>query len=113
MILGLLYTQKKEKHLRLKAKSHPSNLLPKTKTNLLFYLYYFEKHHIFSKSNSDETILLCLNCHGKITSKQNSISPHKRKNKIPFLLLSQGELLKIIGENQIKIALKENGKDFS
>jgi len=73
----------------------------------------FEKHHIFSKSNSDETILLCLNCHGKITSKQNSISPHKRKNKIPFLLLSQGELLKIIGENQIKIALKENGKDFS
>lgn len=74
----------------------------------------FEKHHIFAKVNSDETILLCPNCHGKITSKQNSVSPSKRKNKLGFLLLSQGELFKTIGENQIKIAHKmlENGKSF-
>jgi len=74
----------------------------------------FEKHHIFAKANSDETILLCPTCHTKITSGQNSVSPKKRKNKLGFLLLGQGELFKVIGENQIKIAkrLLENGKDF-
>lgn len=75
----------------------------------------FEKHHIFAKVNSDENILLCPNCHGKITSRQNSISPNKRNNKLAFQLLTQGELFKIVGDNQINIAKKlfENGKNFS
>jgi len=75
----------------------------------------FEKHHIFTKINSNETILLCPNCHGKITSRQNSISPQKRKNKLAFQLLGQGELFIIIGKKQIEIANKilENGKYFS
>lgn len=74
-----------------------------------------EEHHIFGKSNSDETTLLCLNCHAKITSKQNKLSVKKRKNKLAFQLITQGELLKLIGERQIKIALEllKNGKDVS
>ncbi len=75
----------------------------------------FEKHHIFAKSNSNETILLCPNCHGKITSKQNSISPKQRKNKFAYKQLSQGRILELIGLELQKDGLRllENGKDFS
>lgn len=73
-----------------------------------------EKHHISGKENSGVTTLLCLNCHAKITSKQNSISPKKRKNKFAFKQISHGRLLELIGLELQKDGLKllENGKDF-
>jgi nitrate/TMAO reductase-like tetraheme cytochrome c subunit len=38
-----------------------------------------EYHHVFGKSNSSEKILLCHNCHDKITHKQNEFPPFARK----------------------------------
>ncbi len=75
-----------------------------------------EKHHIDGRKNSDEVIPLCPNCHTKITFKQNSISPTKRKStteidKLGFLLISNGSLLEVIGHNQVEIGrlIIENG----
>ncbi|MCD6476975.1 MAG: HNH endonuclease [Candidatus Aenigmarchaeota archaeon] len=69
----------------------------------------FEWHHIFGKANNSETILLCPNCHAKITSEQNKLSPQIRKcssskAKKRFKMISQGALLKLIGEELIKDA---------
>ncbi len=74
-----------------------------------------EKHHVFGKENSSVTTLLCLNCHAKITSKQNSISPKKRKNKFAFKQISHGRLLELIGLELQRDGLRllENGKYFS
>jgi len=70
----------------------------------------FEAHHIFGKVNSDEKVWLCPNCHIKITLTQNSFPPKIRSNnatdlqKFAFQLISQGELLIILGEKQKEIA---------
>ena len=73
-----------------------------------------EKHHIFGKGNSSITTLLCPNCHAKTTSKQNSISPKKRKNKFAFKQISQGKLLEIIGVELQRDGLRllENENDI-
>jgi len=73
-----------------------------------------EKHHILGKANSDETILLCPNCHSKITADQNKLKPEKRssgasnQNRFRFRLVSRGSLLKLIGEQLISEG--KNGK---
>jgi len=77
-----------------------------------------EKHHILGKVNSDETILVCPNCHAKMTAEQNKLSPElrssksSRKNHFAYLLLSIGNLLKLSGDVLIREARKrfENGK---
>ncbi len=81
-----------------------------------FILRKIEKHHIDGRKNSDEVVPLCPNCHTKITFKQNSISPIKRKStsnidKLCFRLISNGSLLEIIGHEQVKIGrlIIENG----
>ncbi len=43
-----------------------------------------EEHHIFGRMNSTETIVLCRNCHDKITSKQNELAPLDRKATDPI-----------------------------
>ena len=69
-----------------------------------------EKHHIFGKNNSPEIMLLCKNCHYKITHEQNKIAPKKRsRNATPndlekFMLISMGVLLQEMGK-----ILKESG----
>lgn len=63
-----------------------------------------EKHHIFGRNNSPEIMLLCKNCHYKITHGQNKITPKRRsKNATPndlekFMLVSSGILLQEIGK---------------
>ena len=63
-----------------------------------------EFHHPFGRSNSDETIPLCKNCHAKITEEQNKVPPKSRsKNASPeekrgYLLVTVGSLLEIIGK---------------
>ncbi len=41
----------------------------------------FENHHLWGKANSDDKILLCLNCHAYVTNKQNQLSPEIRSRK--------------------------------
>jgi len=71
-----------------------------------------EKHHVFSKINSDYIILTCPNCHTKITYTQNSLSPKRRSkksskmDKICYQLISQGELLEQIGKRNKELAIK-------
>lgn len=63
-----------------------------------------ERHHIFGRNISHEIMLLCKNCHYKITHEQNKITPIKRsKDASPedlekFSLISIGVLLQEIGK---------------
>jgi len=65
-----------------------------------------EEHHIFGKANSEEKVLLCLNCHSKITQAQNKLPPKVRSNdaserdKIVVAIVSQGSILEVIGKKQ-------------
>lgn len=68
-----------------------------------------EYHHIFVKGYSSEKVLLCHNCHDKITYEQNKLPPKVRKAKtgiylIVTVLRSVGALLEVIGRNLIKIS---------
>lgn len=75
-----------------------------------------EKHHIFSRINAPEVLLLCKNCHYKITLGQNQISPKRRNrligktDKLNYVCLSAGILLqelsnaiKLIGDGLVAI----------
>jgi hypothetical protein len=66
-------------------------------------------HHVFGKKFDKEKILLCHNCHDKITHEQNKLPPKVRKAKseiflIVFVLRSVGALLEVIGKNLIRIS---------
>lgn len=71
-----------------------------------------EHHHIFGKELGEETILLCHNCHDKITHDQNKLSPYERKNTKAFSLLSIGSLLILIGKELMRYG-KNSLKDIS
>lgn len=68
-----------------------------------------EYHHVFGQTYSEVKILLCLNCHAKITGRQNMLPPKERsgkasgKNKIRFFLRTVGALLVVIGEEMQKL----------
>jgi hypothetical protein len=68
-----------------------------------------EFHYPVGRSNSDETIPICKNCHVKITEEQNKISPKSRSSsaspyrKMGFALISIGALLKIISKTLIDL----------
>ncbi|WP_407356407.1 HNH endonuclease [Methanolobus sp. WCC5] len=63
-----------------------------------------EMHHVYGKSNSDETIPLCKNCHAKITKEQNKLPRNVRTgyassdDRLKFILVSVGALLEGIGK---------------
>ncbi|HDQ07344.1 MAG TPA: HNH endonuclease [Methanoculleus sp.] len=61
-----------------------------------------EMHHVIGKSNSDEVIPLCKNCHAKITDEQNKLPREKRKGT-SFILVSIGALLKEAGNVLINL----------
>ena len=67
-----------------------------------------EEHHIFGKENSLEKIVLCRNCHDKITNIQNEVAPSDRKagatpiRKMAYKLRSAGALNIRMGEELIK-----------
>lgn len=68
-----------------------------------------EEHHVFGRNNSDEKISLCKNCHAKITKEQNKVPPKARspsaspREKLGFILISQGALQKISGETLVDL----------
>lgn len=43
-----------------------------------------EEHHMVGKAYSDEAILLCKNCHAKVTAGQNLFPPKARSHKAPL-----------------------------
>ena len=75
-----------------------------------------EKHHSFGKAYSDDLVLLCKNCHTKITAGQNLVAPKARsKNSSPlerlvFALLTFILLLAEGIENLIKICYEILGE---
>jgi len=74
-----------------------------------------EAHHVFGKSNSPETIIICHNCHDKITHDQNMFPPKARSKKAPmvdkirFEDVSTGSLLELIGKKLKKRGLGKHG----
>ena len=71
-----------------------------------------EYHHIFGRILGEETILLCHNCHDKITHDQNGLAPKERKQPKCFFLVSIGSLLILIGKELMKYG-KNSLKDIS
>lgn len=69
-----------------------------------------EYHHVFGKSNSSETVLLCHNCHDKITSEQNKFPVSARKKeapkvlKIAFGIRTVGSLMEVSGKQLIRFS---------
>jgi hypothetical protein len=68
-----------------------------------------EEHHTFARANSEKVVLLCKNCHSKITNEQNKVSPKSRSKdasyleKMAYQLISIGALLKEVGNQLIKL----------
>jgi 5-methylcytosine-specific restriction endonuclease McrA len=71
-----------------------------------------EMHHIFGRNISSEIMLLCKNCHYKVTYEQNEITPKKRsKDASPedlekYTLISIGALLQGIGKTVEKSGIR-------
>jgi len=63
-----------------------------------------ELHHVYGRSNSEEIIPLCKNCHAKITKEQNKLPRKVRTgnassdDRLKFILVSVGTLLEGIGK---------------
>jgi len=63
-----------------------------------------EMHHVYGRSNSDEMIPLCKNCHAKVTNEQNKLPRKVRSgnaspdDRLRFILVSIGALLEMIGK---------------
>lgn len=68
-----------------------------------------EKHHNFTRNASEEVVLLCKNCHAKITNEQNKVSPKSRSKdasyleKLAYQLVTIGAMLRDTGKQLIKI----------
>lgn len=73
-----------------------------------------EKHHTDGKNFSPNTVLLCKNCHYKITYEQNKITPKRRSKNatindlVNFMLISEGVLF-----NEMGRVLKDTGEEFN
>lgn len=71
-----------------------------------------EKHHIFGRANSAETLYICKNCHSKVTQSQNMFPPKARSGKASitakrdFEDVSTGALLELIGKKLKKRGLE-------
>lgn len=73
-----------------------------------------EKHHTDGKNFSPDTVLLCKNCHYKITYEQNKITPKRRSKNatindlVNFMLISEGVLF-----NEMGRVLKDTGEELN
>jgi hypothetical protein len=71
-----------------------------------------EMHHVDGRNNTDRIKPLCKNCHFKITSEQNKLSPKVRsseaslQNKRAFNIISIGALLREIGDRLIHLGME-------
>ncbi len=65
-----------------------------------------EEHHIYGRANSDETVFVCLNCHRKITDRQESYKEllthqeKKPKERMAARLYSRADLLELLAERE-------------
>jgi hypothetical protein len=64
-----------------------------------------EYHHVYGCTNGPEdTILLCYNCHKKLTEDQNALPPKARKRgagrkgKLAMEFVSVGSLVELLGQ---------------
>ncbi|WP_292463472.1 HNH endonuclease signature motif containing protein [Methanolobus sp.] len=68
-----------------------------------------EMHHVEGRNNSDWIEPLCKNCHSKITTKQNRVSPKARssnaslQNLRAFNIISIGALVVELGNSLINV----------
>jgi len=75
-----------------------------------------EEHHLFGRANASETILLCHNCHDKITHVQNKLPPKARskgakpEDKQAYEDVTTGRYLEIVGKRLQKRGLDKYGK---
>lgn len=71
----------------------------------------FEEHHVFGRNFGKETILLCLNCHAKVTYYQNMLPPSVRKKSAIGLCKhvccsnNIGAMQILMGEKNIELSL--------
>ena len=72
-------------------------------------------HHVFGRANSTDTIILCHNCHDRVTKDQNRLSPKVRRrgatrpDKGRLMLVSLGSLLELIGRSIKRMGLDAYG----
>lgn len=66
-----------------------------------------EEHHVRSRKNGEDTIILCLPCHNYITNKQNSLSVEQRKNSKIMALKSVLAMQELVCEHFRFIIEKE------
>jgi hypothetical protein len=75
-----------------------------------------EAHHVFGRGNSPEIIIVCHNCHDKITHDQNLFPPKARSKKADqedkrdFEDVSIGSLLELTGKRLKRRGLGKHGK---
>lgn len=78
-----------------------------------YALKIYENHHISTRAYSDETRVLCLNCHAAVTHFQNDLPPKFRSSKLPleerknYILLSHAALRKRMDEVEIDLLYKD------
>ena len=80
-------------------------------------LIRLEAHHVFSKAVSGEMVNVCLNCHTKITDKQNIIKTKviSEKDKLAFMLVSSGKILELIAQKwqEAGFEIMKDGQNIS
>lgn len=74
-----------------------------------------EKHHIYGKKYSKETVWLCLNCHKRITDEQNKLpvrvrKSYSRQDKDTVAIASIGALMKRMGYELLEISQRRSKK---
>jgi 5-methylcytosine-specific restriction endonuclease McrA len=75
-----------------------------------------EAHHVFGRANGKEVLILCKNCHSKVTLTQDLLPPKKRSkhaneaDRRSFEDASIGSLLELIGEKLKKRGLGRYGR---
>ncbi|WP_292464323.1 hypothetical protein [Methanolobus sp.] len=74
-----------------------------------YALKIYENHHISTRAFSNETRVLCLNCHAAVTHFQNELPPKFRSSKLPlekrlnYILLTHAALRKRMDEVEIDL----------
>ncbi|MBP1908252.1 hypothetical protein [Methanolobus bombayensis] len=77
-----------------------------------YALKIYENHHISTRGFSDETRVLCLNCHAAVTHFQNELPPKFRSSQLPleerldYVLLTHAALRKRMDEIEIDLLRK-------
>ena len=78
-----------------------------------------ERHHLLGVANSPETLLICLNCHRKITETQNSVAPYVRsrnaseEDRRAYVDVTIGAALELFGKYLKERGLKHGNRNKS